>query len=212
MLGQSLKEQGYEGGLWPARNLFAVKAPVFSMSKLGGVDGYLGPEMKSTGEVMGVDYTFPAALAKALMAADLMLQREKSLLVSISDETKPEALPIIRDLHALGFRLYATEGTAALLKSVGIPVTFISKKLSEGYPNIVDIIRDGTLSGVVNTDSGERVPKSDGFQIRRAAIEKRIPCYTSLDTIRAVTKAMRSGEQTFSVQRMRDYLKREDSN
>ena len=160
---------------------------------------------------MGVDYTFPAALTKALMAADLMLQHEKALLVSISDETKPEALPIIKDLHSLGFKLYATEGTAALLKSVGVPVTFISKKLSEGYPNIVDIIRDGTLSGVVNTDSGERVPKSDGFQIRRAAIEKRIPCYTSLDTIRAVAKAMQSGEQTFSVQRMRDYLKREDS-
>ncbi|MFA5375492.1 MAG: carbamoyl-phosphate synthase large subunit [Dehalococcoidia bacterium] len=210
MLGQSLKEQGYEGGLWPARKLFAVKAPVFSMSKLSGVDGYLGPEMKSTGEVMGVDYTFQAALAKALMAADLMLPREKALLVSISDETKPEALPIIKDLHALGFKLYATEGTAALLKSVGVPVTFISKKLSEGYPNIIDIIRDGTLSGIVNTDSGERVPKSDGFEIRRAAIEKRIPCYTSLDTIRAVAKAMQSGEQTFSVQRMRDYLKRED--
>jgi carbamoyl-phosphate synthase large subunit len=209
MLGQSLREQGYEGGLWPAQKLFAVKAPVFSMSKLSGVDGYLGPEMKSTGEVMGVDYTFPAALAKALIAADLMLPREKALLVSISDQDKPEALPIIKDLHALGFKLYATEGTAALLKAVGIPVTFISKKLSEGYPNIIDIIRDGTLSGIVNTDSGERGPKSDGFEIRRAAIEKRIPCYTSLDTIRAVANAIKNGELTFSVQRMRDYLKRE---
>ena len=209
MLGQSLREQGYEGGLWPAQKLFAVKAPVFSMSKLSGVDGYLGPEMKSTGEVMGVDYTFPAALAKALIAADLMLPREKALLVSISDQDKPEALPIIKDLHALGFKLYATEGTAALLKAMGIPVTFISKKLSEGYPNIIDIIRDGTLSGIVNTDSGERGPKSDGFEIRRAAIEKRIPCYTSLDTIRAVANAIKNGELTFSVQRMRDYLKRE---
>jgi carbamoyl-phosphate synthase large subunit len=211
MLGHSLKEQGYEGGLWPAQKLFAVKAPVFSMSKLSGVDGYLGPEMKSTGEVMGVDYTFPAALAKALIAADLMLPREKALLVSIADQNKPEALPIMKDLHVLGFKLYATEGTAALLKSVGIPVTFISKKLSEGYPNIVDIIRDGTLSGIVNTDSGERGPKSDGFEIRRAAIEKRIPCYTSLDTIRAVADSMQSGEQTFSVQRMRDYLKPKDA-
>jgi carbamoyl-phosphate synthase large subunit len=209
MLGQSLKEQGYEGGLWPAQKLFAVKAPVFSMSKLGGVDGYLGPEMKSTGEVMGVDYTFSAALAKALMAADLMLPPEKALLVSISDQDKPEALPIMKDLHNLGFKLYATEGTAALLKAVGVPVTFISKKLSEGYPNIIDIIRDGTLRGIVNTDSGERGPKSDGFEIRRAAIEKRIPCYTSLDTIRAVVNAIQNGEQTFSVQRMRDYLKRE---
>jgi carbamoyl-phosphate synthase large subunit len=129
--------------------------------------------------------------------------------VSISDQDKPEALPIMKDLHNLGFKLYATEGTAALLKAVGVPVTFISKKISEGYPNIVDIIRDGTLSGVVNTDSGERGPLSDGFEIRRAAIEKRIPCYTSLDTIRAVANAIQNGEQTFSVQRMRDYLKRE---
>ena len=206
MLGTSLKEQGYESGLWPTQGLVAVKAPVFSMSKLSGVDNYLGPEMKSTGEVMGVDYTFEAALAKALLAADLMPPAGGAILLSIADRDKPESLPIIKQLASLGYKLYATEGTASMIQSVGIPVNFISKKLDEGYPNIVDIIRDGTLNGVVNTVTGERGPLSDGFEIRRAAVEKRIPCFTSLDTIRAVADAMQRGNQNYSVQRLRDYL------
>ncbi len=212
MLGISLKDQGYETGLWPTQGLVAVKAPVFSMSKLGGVDSYLGPEMKSTGEVMGVDYTFEAALAKALIAADLMPPRGGSILLSIADKDKPEALSIIKQLAALDFKLYATEGTAALIQSVGIPVNFISKKLDEGYPNIIDIIRDGTLNGVVNTSAGERGPIRDGFEIRRAAVEKRIPCFTSLDTIRAVVTSLRMGEQTYSVQQLQDYLNCEKGN
>ena len=206
MLGQSLKEQGYEGGLWKRQDLIAIKAPVFSMSKLSGVDTYLGPEMKSTGEVMGVDYTFGAALAKALLAADLMLPRAGSILLSIADKDKPEAVSIIRELSSIGYRLYATEGTAAMIQVLGIPVTMISKKLSEGHPNVVDIIRDGTVSGVVNTVTGERTPLRDGFEIRRAAAEKRIPCFTSLDTIRAVVEALVNGDQTFSVQPLRGYL------
>ena len=206
MLGQSLKEQGYKGGLWPKQKLVAIKAPVFSMSKLSGVDTYLGPEMKSTGEVMGVDYTFGAALAKALLAADLMLPKEGSILLSIADKDKPEALPIIKKLSSLGYRLYATEGTAAMLEAAGMPVTIISKKVSEGHPNIVDIIRNGIVSGVVNTIIGERGPLSDGFEIRRAAAEKRIPCFTSLDTLRVAVEALINGDQTFSVQPFREYL------
>ena len=96
MLGKTLRELGYEPGLWPARDLVAVKAPVFSMSKLIGVDTYLGPEMKSTGEVMGIDKTFEAALAKALIAADMSLSGDRSVLLSIGDRSKPEALPLIR--------------------------------------------------------------------------------------------------------------------
>ncbi|MFU8796316.1 MAG: carbamoyl-phosphate synthase large subunit, partial [Dehalococcoidia bacterium] len=105
MTGISLKEQGYEGGLWKRQRLVGVKAPVFSMSKLTGVDSYLSPEMKSTGEVMGIDYTFEAALVKALLAAGLMLPQEGSLLLSIADRDKAEALPLIRELHSLHFRL-----------------------------------------------------------------------------------------------------------
>ena len=206
MLGQSLREQGYEGGLWPRQKLVAIKAPVFSMSKLSGVDTYLGPEMKSTGEVMGVDYNFGAALAKALLAADMMLSVEGSILLSIADKDKPEALPIIRKLFSLGYKLYATEGTAAMIEAAGMPVTMISKKLSEGHPNIVDIIRNGTVGGVVNTITGERGPLSDGFEIRRAAAEKRILCFTSLDTLRVAVEALINGDQTFSVQPLREYL------
>ena len=206
MLGRTLKEQGYQGGLWPTQDLVAIKAPVFSMSKLSGVDTYLGPEMKSTGEVMGVDYTFGAALAKALLAADLTLPHEGSILLSIADHDKPEALPIIRELSSHGFKLYATEGTAAMIEAEGMPITLISKKVGEGYPDILDIIRDGTVRGVVNTITGERGPLADGFQIRRVAAEKRVPCYTSLDTFKAAFEASVNGEQGFTVQPLRQYL------
>jgi len=206
MLGQTLREQGYRGGLWPTQNLVAIKAPVFSMSKLSGVDTYLGPEMKSTGEVMGIDYTFGAALAKALLAADLTLPQEGPILLSVADHDKPEALPIIRKLSSHGFKLYATEGTAAMIEAEGMPITLISKKIGEGYPDIIDIIRDGTVKGVVNTITGERGPLADGFQIRRVAAEKRIPCYTSLDTFKAALEASINQQQGFTVQRLRQYL------
>jgi len=209
MLGKSLKEQGYDTGLWERQKLIGIKAPVFSMSKLLGVDTYLGPEMKSTGEVMGIDYTFDAALAKALLAAGLMLSPQGAILLSIADRDKPEALPIIRKFSAIGYKLYATEGTAAMIEAIGLPVKMISKKLSEGHPNIVDIINNGTVNGVVNTITGGRIPLRDGFQIRRAAAEKRIPCFTSLDTARAVVEALVNGSQIYSAQPLADYRRKE---
>jgi len=208
MLGKSLKEQGYSSGLWPVKNLVAIKAPVFSMSKLAGVDTHLGPEMKSTGEVMGIDYTFDAALAKAVLAAGLAILPQSGILLSIADRDKAEALPIIRKLAAAGNKLYATEGTAAMIQSAGMPVKMTSKKLSEGHPNIIDIINDGTISGVVNTTTGGHVPFRDGFYIRRAAAEKRIPCFTSLDTIRAAVEALSRVVQTYTVQPLPDYRNR----
>jgi carbamoyl-phosphate synthase large subunit len=209
MLGQSLKQQGYQGGLWPVRKLVAIKAPVFSMSKLTGVDTHLGPEMKSTGEVMGIDYTFEAALGKAVLAAGLALPPEGGILFSIADRDKPEALPIIRDLARNGNRLYATEGTAAMIEADGLPVKMTSKKLSEGHPNIIDMINDGTIAGVVNTTTGGRSPLRDGFSIRRAAAEKRIPCFTSLDTIRAATAIIAHNRQAYTVQPLPDYREKE---
>ena len=151
MLGESLKKQGYSTGLGKVQKLVAIKAPVFSMSKLFGVDTYLGPEMKSTGEVMGIDYTFDAALAKALLAAGLMLLPQGAILLSIADRDKPEALPIIRKLSSAGYRLYATEGTAAMIEAAGLPVKMINKKLSEGPPSGVDVIHQGTVYGVGTT-------------------------------------------------------------
>lgn len=205
MLGNSLKEQGYKTGLFPAKELIAIKAPVFSMSKLLGVDTYLGPEMKSTGEVMGIDYTFNAALAKALLAAGLMLPPKGTILFSIANRDKAEAMPIIKKFHQAGYHLYATEGTSAMLQSAGLPVKMISKKLSEGHPNIVDIIRDGTVDGIVNTITGGRIPLRDGFHIRRAAAEKRVPCFTSLDTARAVAEALANGSQSYNALPLPDY-------
>jgi carbamoyl-phosphate synthase large subunit len=205
MLGKSLKEQGYESGLWPTQNLIAIKAPVFSMSKLIGVDTHLGPEMKSTGEVMGIDYNFEAALAKALLAAGLMLTPEGAILFSIADRDKPEALPLIRKFATAGYKIYATEGTAAMLEAAGLPVKMISKKLTEGHPNIIDIINDGTVSGVVNTITGGRIPLRDGFEIRRAAAEKHVPCFTSLDTARVAIEAITNGSQAYSIKPLTDY-------
>ena len=209
MLGKTLKEQGYSTGLWQKQKLVGIKAPVFSMSKLIGVDTYLGPEMKSTGEVMGIDYTFDAALAKALQAAGLILQPKGAILFSIADRDKPEALPIIKKFSEIGFKLYATEGTAAMIEAVGLPVTMISKKLSEGHPNVIDIINDNTVSGIANTTTGGRVPLRDGFRIRRAAAERRIPCFTSLDTIQAALRVLLSGSQIYSVKPIPEYRRKE---
>jgi carbamoyl-phosphate synthase large subunit len=191
MLGKSLAEQGYESGLWPRQDLVAVKAPVFSMSKLIGVDTYLGPEMKSTGEVMGVDRTFPAALAKALISADMALPQGGGVLLSIADRQKTQMLPIIHQLHDAGYRLYATEGTAGMIAALDLPVEMVTKRLSEGHPNVVDVIRDGSVACVINTPEGRFTGTlRDGFYIRRAATEKRIPCFTSVDTARAAVEAL----------------------
>ncbi|MDP2918789.1 MAG: carbamoyl-phosphate synthase large subunit [Dehalococcoidia bacterium] len=205
MLGKSLKEQGYETGLYKRRKLVAIKAPVFSMSKLTGVDTHLGPEMKSTGEVMGIDYTFESALTKALLAAGLMLPPEGAVLMSIADRDKPEAVPIIKKLASTGYKLYATEGTAAMLSGLGLPVTLITKKLSEGHPNVVDAITGGMVNGVINTVTGSGSVLRDGFYIRRAAAERRIPCYTSLDTARVVVDVLARGNPAYNIQPLPEY-------
>ncbi len=208
MLGRTLAEQGYRPGLWPVQDLVAIKAPVFSMQKLAGVDTYLGPEMKSTGEVMGVDKSYPAALAKALMAAGLALPPRGAILLSVGDRDKAEAVPIIRGLAEASYALYATEGTAAMIRALGMPVTQITKKLAEGHPNVVDVVHQGTVQAVVNTMSGNRSdPLRDGFYIRRAAAEARIPCFTSLDTARVAVAALKGTPNGYNVLPLPEYRK-----
>ncbi|MCL6646821.1 MAG: carbamoyl-phosphate synthase large subunit [Chloroflexi bacterium] len=199
MLGRTLAEQGYRGGLWPAPPLYAIKAPVFSMSKLAGVDTFLGPEMKSTGEVMGIDRSLPAALAKTVLAAGMRVPPGSALLLSIADRDKPASLPIIRAFARAGCRFFATEGTAEMLRAAQIPVVEVPKKLSEGHPNCVDVIRDGTVQGVINTLTGRPTPLRDGFEIRRAAAERRIPCFTSLDTAAAAAQALLAEGMRYTV-------------
>jgi len=188
MLGKTLRELGYPPGLWPRQRLVAVKAPVFSMSKLIGVDTYLGPEMKSTGEVMGVDFTFEAALAKALDAAGLTLPQRGSILLSLADRTKQEAIPTVRSLGRAGYRFYATEGTAAMIRAA--------------------VIQQGLVDAVINTPEGHQTATlRDGFQIRRAAAERRVPCFTSIDTAAAAVSALVGGKRHFTVQPLREYLR-----
>ena len=207
MLGKTLKEMGYEGGLWKRQKIVGIKAPVFSMSKLTGVDWYLGPEMKSTGEVMGVDHEFQPALAKALMASGLTLKPGGAVLLSIADREKAESVSLIRELLQAGFTLYATEGTASMIAAMGAPVTMITKKLSEGHPNVVDVINEGLVDGVVNTVSEAASAMRDGFYIRRAAVEKHIPCYTSLDTARAAVESLLAGSGAYSIKPIQEYLR-----
>ncbi len=207
MLGDTLREQGYSGGLWPAQDLVGIKAPVFSMAKLVGVDWHLGPEMKSTGEVMGVDHGFQMALTKALMAANLEIKPETGVLLSIADQHKAEAVSLIRDLSKAGCRLYATEGTAAMISAMGLSVSMTTKRLSEGHPNVVDVIEDGSVSTVVNTITGSPEVMRDGFYIRRAAVEKHIPCFTSMDTARAAAESLSVEATDYDIATIGEYLK-----
>ena len=206
MLDAKLSDLGYDGGLWPRQKLVGIKAPVFSMSKLVGVDWYMGPEMKSTGEVMGIDWDFTGALTKALQAASINLSPGMGVLLSISDHAKADSLPLIRGLADAGCQLYATEGTAAMITAMNLPVTTITKRIGEGSPDVLDVINDGTVGAVVNTLSGDTSVMRDGFFIRRAAVERRIPCFTSLDTARAAMESMLSGLDNFNVLTTDEYL------
>jgi carbamoyl-phosphate synthase large subunit len=206
MLGKTLREQGYTTGLCPRQKLVAIKAPVFSMAKLVGVDTALGPEMKSTGEVMGVDASFIPALTKALLAANTMLPRQGKLLVSVADRDKAEAAPLIRRLAALGYCFWATPGTAALIESLGLGVERAEKVLSAGHPNVLDVIDGRLVDGVVNTVTGGRQVLQDGFEIRRHAAERGLPCLTSLDTLRAIVQSLEGGEGGWDIRPLPEYL------
>ena len=178
--------------------MVSVKAPVFSMSKLTGVDTYLGPEMKSTGEVMGIDTHLDAAVAKALIAANLMLPVSGALLVTIADRDKAEAVSWMKLLGTMDYKLYATSGTAALMTVLGLEVTTVNKAY-EPEPNAYSIVADGTVNAVVNTVEVVAAAMRDGFEIRRAATERRIPCYTSMDTTRVAVEALVSGSRDYHV-------------
>tara|TARA_Y100001970_G_scaffold294113_1_gene446986 strand:- start:5264 stop:8605 length:3342 start_codon:yes stop_codon:yes gene_type:complete len=207
MLGKKLSDMGYTSGLHAHNGLYGVKAPVFSMSKLAGVDTYLGPEMKSTGEVMGIDYDIPSAISKALLAGGYSIKANNSILVSISDRDKPDAIDLMKKLAEFGCDLYATEGTGAMIEALGLNVKMITKRIAEGHPNVVDVIQDGTVDVVINTESSLTSVIRDGFEIRRNAVERRIPCFTSLDTARAAIENLFSDYQNYNVKSSEDYIK-----
>jgi carbamoyl-phosphate synthase large subunit len=205
-LGSTLAAEGFAraDGIWPEGHLVALKAPVFSMAKLLDVDTYLGPEMKSTGEVMGVDRSFAPALWKALVAAGLAPARSGKVLVTVADKDKAEVAEIIEGFHWLGYDLVATSGTAALIRGLGIDVSEI-RKLAEGSQDILKLIRSGECVAVINTPTLGKTVDRDGFLIRRAAVEARVPCLTSLDTALAVVTALRASAVTTSVAPLAEY-------
>ncbi|MEG0329507.1 MAG: carbamoyl-phosphate synthase large subunit [Longicatena sp.] len=196
VLGHSLKEQGYEEGIHPEGERHFVKAPVFSFAKLRSVDTTLGPEMKSTGEALGGDVTLEKALYKALLASGVKIPLHGNVLMTIADVDKEEGLKIAKRFSAIGYGIYATKGTAKYLEKYGLYVHTVSKIEENNESNVVDVIRKGRVNYVVNTMSISKAVSLDGFEIRRAAAENNISCFTSLDTANAILRVLES--QTFT--------------
>ena len=184
ILGQSLESQGYAEGLGVEQNMYYVKTPTFSNAKLRGLDTVLSPEMKSTGEAIGYDESLNRAIYKSLKAANMRVINYGTVLVTLADQTKYDALPLIRRFYQLGFNIEATSGTAAFLKENGIKAR-VKKKISEGSEEILDSLRKGHVAYVVNTSDGMNTNK-DGYLIRRIAVENNVTVFTSLDTCKAL--------------------------
>ena len=186
MLGHSLEEQGYLNVYQEEKKRWYVKAPAFSFSKIRGIDAYLSPEMKSTGEAIGYDNKLTRALYKALRSSGMKLANYGTLLVTIADVDKPKALPLIRRFYDLGFNIEATRGTADYLRQHGIR-TRTRSKLSEGSTELFDALRQGHINYVINTmDINHISTTRDGYQIRRCAVENNVSMFTSLETVRVL--------------------------
>jgi len=189
ILGDKLKDAGYGLGLLPCTNLVAVKAPVFSFQKLIDVDVALGPEMKSTGEVLGIDSDYKKALTKAFLGAGFDFPHSGNVFASVNDKTKAESIEILKEFSELGFGIYATEGTAKYCRENNLDVTVINK-VDTGF--IHSMMKSGEISIVMNTSTHSKDPKRKGFQIRSAAMQYKKPCFTSLDTAKAYLTAMKT--------------------
>ena len=186
MLGQKLKDLGYGTGIYKEADYYAVKAPVFSFEKLTDVDTGLGPEMKSTGEVLGLAETYPQALLKAFKGCGLRVPKRGSrVIVTVKDEDKPEMIGIARGFEEMGIEIYATSGTCDALTAAGIACKRVNR-VSQSHPNILDMIQSGTVDLIINTPTKGRKHDSDGFKIRRSAVEHSVACVTAIDTARAV--------------------------
>lgn len=186
MMGATLREMGYSTGLLPNADYIAVKVPVFSFEKLHNVDTHLGPEMKSTGEVLGIAKTFEEALLKGLIAAGQNITHKGGVLITVRDTDKEEVIGVAEKFEELGFDLYATSGTASKLNNNMVP-TSVASKISENKPNsTMDLLNSGKISYVISTSEKGRLPAKDSVKIRRKAVERGIVCLTSLDTANAL--------------------------
>ena len=186
MLGATLKGMGYETGVHPVGDYVAVKVPVFSFEKLHSVDTMLGPEMKSTGEVLGIAKSFDEALYKGLIAAGYQIKHEGGVLISVRDKDKEEIFSIAKKLEKMGFKLYGTKGTAAHLNNYGLHVEPVNKISEPGKNNILDLLESGKVDYVISTSTKGRQPMREGVRIRRKAVERSIACLTAIDTAKVL--------------------------
>jgi carbamoyl-phosphate synthase large subunit len=202
MTGKKLTELGFTKEIWP--KYFSVKESVFPFSKFPGQDILLGPEMRSTGEVMGIGKDWGEAYAKSQMAAQPALPKTGKVFVSVRDSDKTNAVPVAKELCALGFVLCATSGTAKALQEAGLMVQPLFK-LAEGRPNVLDLVKNGEVQLIINTASG-RTPQADGIKIRTAAVQHKIPIMTTLAGANAAVLGIRSlRDKGLSVRPLQEY-------
>ncbi|HEL1204492.1 TPA: carbamoyl-phosphate synthase large subunit [Streptococcus equi subsp. zooepidemicus] len=197
ILDQTLKDLGYQDGLYPESSLVHIKAPVFSFAKLAKVDSLLGPEMKSTGEVMGSDLTLEKALYKAFEASYLHMPEYGTIVFTIADDHKLEALALARRFSAIGYQIMATEGTAAFFADQGLDSQLVGK-IGDNAHDIPALLRKGQIQAIINTVGTKRVTDQDGQMIRSSAIEQGVPLFTALDTAAAMLRVLES--RTFSIE------------
>lgn len=191
MLGEKLRDLGYQSGIHPEGDYVAVKVPVFSFEKLQDVDAQLGPEMKSTGEVLGVAKTFADALYKGLVAAGNHMERNGGVLLTVRDRDKKGIVDIGRQFYELGFTIYATVGTALILNENQIPAK-VARRMSERQPNIGNLLESGKVNYVISTSTKGRMPQNDSVRMRRKSVESSISLLTSLDTAQALLDCLKS--------------------
>jgi len=201
MAGVSLAEQGRTEDPVPAH--VSVKESVFPFVKFAGVDIVLGPEMRSTGEVMGVSQRFSIAFAKSQLAAGVVLPSEGSIFISVAERAKRHIAPLAQRLADLGYELLATEGTAGVLEAAGVKVRRV-KKLKEGHPNLIDFLADGEVALIMNTPSGKGARTDEG-RIRAAAVSHGVPCLTTLKAADAAVRAMEAlRDEEMTVESLQD--------
>jgi carbamoyl-phosphate synthase large subunit len=189
-LGFKLPDLGYEYGFYPEKPYTAVKMPVFSFEKLYGAEVSLGPEMKSTGEVLGISDNMPDALLKAFIGGGYLRTVTRRVIATVNDSDKVEMCALARRFQTLGYEIFATEGTCASLRGHGIRVTLIHKVEEAGELNILEFIRSKGVDLVINTSTGGASSRRDGYLIRRIAVESGVPCLTSLDTAEALLRSL----------------------
>ena len=191
IMGKKIRDLGYEPGLQPAADYFAIKMPVFSFEKIRGAEISLGPEMKSTGECLGIAKTFNEALYKAFLGAGVVLPKHKKIIISVKDADKQEVVPLAQRFEKLGYEVYATRSTADVLRKNGVDAIKVNK-IHQEAPTVMDLLLEHKIDIVIDTPTQGRDKNRDGFLIRRTSIETGVNCFTSLDTVDALLTSLES--------------------